>query len=153
MEEQMRKAGFRMSFLMALTMSLCLSLVNNLVSAGFHLPLLLITFVTSFVVSLLIGILVPMPHISRSITEKCGPGIVSHLLNAFVSDLIYTPVMTLLMVAVVRISIGIISGGREHLPPLLFMFLRSMALSFAVAYVVILVVTPIFRRLAFGKNG
>ncbi len=149
MNEQMRKAGLKMSLLMAVTMSLCLSIVNNLASGSLNPILIFLSFAVGFIVSLLIGILVPMPRISSSIVAKYGPGIKAHLLDSLVSDLIYTPFITILVVFLVRVYIGIASGGHAQLPPYPIMCLRSLGLSLVVAYVVILVVSPIFKRLLF----
>jgi len=163
MQEKMKKVGRLMSIYMGITLSLCLSLVNNLTSKGGFMPLLfLITFVVSLLISLLIGFIVPMGLISRGIHEKIH-GIGGVLVDAFVSDLIYTPVITLAMVALVRKVVPVLagkSGGPEaaasaaaSFPPFAVMFFGSFVICMIIGFVLVLIFQPVFMKLAMKQCG
>ena len=159
MEQKMRKVGRLMSIYMGVTLSLCLSITGNLSSGnGFMPPLFLITFLVSTVIALLIGFIVPMGKISGSIHSKVK-GFGGHLLDALVSNLIYTPIITCFMIIIVRKAVPMFiarSGGvvPENLfPPFIVMYLGSLALCFAVAYVLILIFQPLYMKLAMKQCG
>ena len=91
-----------MSLLMGVTMSFCLSLTGNLTSGeGFQLMPFLISFAVSTVISILIGIIVPMRKLEGgavSALKLKEHSLPAKLVSALVSDLIYTPVITLAMI-------------------------------------------------------
>ena len=146
-----KKIGIQMSLLMAVTLSFCLSLTGNLSSGNFQIVPFIVTFAASFVISLLIGLIIPMPKVEAGAVRACG--LEEHSLPArssFVSDLIYTPVITLAMIAIVR---KMASAHGADLPPFGIMFVKSLILSFIVAYIIIFIVSPIFLKLVLKKNG
>ena len=152
MEQKMKKAGLIMSVLMALVMSFFMSLIGNLSSGKFSLPIFLITLLISFIVSLAIGLAVPMPRITASIAKKMKGSKAVPFVDAFVSDLIYTPLMTLVMVFSVRRLVPVMSGQpfeKLGFPPFIIMFLKSLLLCFAAGYILILVFTPLIKKAAF----
>lgn len=181
MQEKMKKVGILMSIYMGITMSLCLSVIGNLTGSkgGFILPLFLITLAVSLIISLLIGFLVPMGKISRGIHEKVhGPA--GALVDAFVSDLIYTPVITLAMVTLVRrvlpvlVSMGAMrsamAGGASEeaakqagaeavaavlssFPPFPVMFFGSFVICMIAGFVLILIFQPLYMKLAMKQCG
>ena len=148
MEQKMRSIGMRMSILMGLTLSFCLSLVGTFfgtMRAGRPFPMVgwLIGFVISAIVSLIIGFAVPMGRINRSVGEKYGQGTLkARLIDALISDLIYTPVITLIMI-ILNYRQAAAQGAQI---PFLAMFLPSLALSLVVAYILILVFQPLFLK-------
>lgn len=153
----MKKVGIIMSLLMGVTMSFCLSLTGILSSgAKFDLKQFLISFGASTVISILIGIIVPMRKIedgavkAMKLKERSIP---ASLVSAFISDLIYTPIITLAMIALVRKMVMYESHGHAKLPPFGEMFGESLIISFIVAFFIILIITPIYMKLSFKLAG
>ena len=145
MEKEMRRAGQKMSLYMGVTLSFILSLVGTLSSGHFTVPGWLISFVCSTIIALIIGFVVPMGKISRDFTEKLNldpDSVPAKLLKALVSDLIYTPLITLAMVYMAY------RQASAHGAPVNFwgMFLPSLLLSLVVAYFCIYFIEPIFLK-------
>jgi hypothetical protein len=153
----MKKVGIIMSVLMGVTMSFCLSLTNSIVSADkFDMTQFLISFGASAVLSLIIGLIVPMKKVedgackAMKLRENSVP---AKLVSAFISDIIYTPILTLSMIIIVRKMVMKMSHGHAVLPSFATMFIKSFILSLAVAYIIILIVTPIFLKLSLKLAG
>lgn len=145
MDQEMRRAGQKMSLYMGVTLSFILSLVGTLSSGHFTVPGWLISFVCSTIIALIIGFVVPMGKISRDLTEKLNldpESVPAKLLKALVSDLIYTPLITLAMVYMAY------RQASAHGAPVNFwgMFLPSLLLSLVVAYFCIYFIEPIFLK-------
>jgi MFS family permease len=145
MEKEMRRVGQKMSLYMGVTLSFILSLVGTLSSGHFTVPGWLISFVCSTIIALIIGFVVPMGKISRDLTEKLNldpESVPAKLLKALVSDLIYTPLITLAMVYMAY------RQASAHGAPVNFwgMFLPSLLLSLVVAYFCIYFIEPIFLK-------
>ena len=152
MEEKMKKVGIQMSLLMGTTLSFCLSLVGILSSGRFTLIGFLISFVVSLVISLIIGFLVPMKKVNDGICGKLKlqPGKLStRFVESLISDLIYTPIITFLMVFMAY------KQATSQGAPLVFlpMFLRSLLISMIVGYVLIFICMPLFIKMVMKKNG
>ncbi|MDO4864739.1 MAG: hypothetical protein Q4A05_11270, partial [Ruminococcus sp.] len=155
MEKKMKTVGILMSVFMGVTLSFCLSLLGNLRAEGGFKPIIfIVSFAVSALISLIIGFIVPMRRISTAITKNMKPrSIGAKLVDALVSDLIYTPVITLAMIILVRFMANKMSGGQAELPPFIVMFLGSLVLSLVVAFIIILIVTPLFMMLSFKIAG
>ena len=148
----MKKIGRQISIRMGIVLSFFLSLVGNLASGHFALPGWLISFVISTMVSLIIGFLVPMKNVTEGASRKLGlqPGrIGTRCVESLVSDLIYTPIITLLMVAFAYFM-AVRQGARLHFLP---MFLSSLGLCMIVGFVLIFLLQPIIMRRVFRSNG
>ena len=97
----MDKVGKQMSIYMGVTLSLCLSLVGTLTSGHFTVPALLTGFVVGMVISIALGFVIPVKKLTDAVCEKLeveentGAG---RCISALVSDVLYTPVITLAMV-------------------------------------------------------
>ena len=155
MNEQMKKISRGMSIRMGLAMSLCMSLIGTLTSGHFTPMGFLMGFVVSFIVSLLIGFVVPVGKISRDFTVKRNmqPGKIStRLTESMISNLVYTPVMTLVMVALAYFMAMKQSGGMAQISfwP---MFLRSLLICFIAGYVLIFLIQPVFFNSLMRKYG
>ena len=149
----MKKIGTQMSILMGVSMSFCLSLTGLLSSGHFTVPGFLVNFVISTIISLIIGFLVPMKKVTDSAVEKAGltpHTLKARFLESFISDLIYTPAITLCMTAMAYHSA--VSHG-QPMPPYIIMFLKSLVLSMIVGYVLIFFLTPAYLKLLMKKNG
>ena len=155
MEKKMKTVGILMSVFMGITLSFCLSLLGNLLAEGGFKPIVfIISFIVSTLISLVIGFIVPMRKISTAITKNMKPrSIGAKFVEALVSDIIYTPIITLAMIALVRFMANKMSGGHAELPPFAVMFLSSLAISLVVAFIIILIVTPLFMMLSFKIAG
>jgi hypothetical protein len=137
---------------MGVTLSFVLSLVGTLSSGNFTLPGFLLSFGVSLGISLMIGYVVPIKLITDACTRRLGlnpRAFGTRLFEALVSNLIFTPVMTLTMVTLAYRQ-ATAHGAQLAYGPML---LRSLLLSFVVAYAVILIVTPLFIGFLMKKNG
>ena len=158
MQKQMRKTGLKISFMMALMMSFGLSLTGNLTAE--HPPEMpmapiimgfLASFALSFVVSFGIGLVVPMPKVNAALARKFKlqpRTLKAHIIESIVSNLIYTPLMTTVMVTFVYFCL--IDPG--HKPPYLPMFISSQIICFIVAQVLIFIFEPFIIKLAMPKG-
>lgn len=143
----MKSVGRKMSLMMGTTMSICLSLVGNLASGRFTLPGFLLSFLVSLVISLAIGLLVPMGWVTAALDGKLGlkqGKLSTRCVNALVSDVIYSPLITLAMVFMAWKR----ATGQGAQIPFLPMFLRSLLISLVVGYVLAFVLTPVYMKLA-----
>ena len=106
----------------------------------------------SSVISLLIGFIIPMGKVSEGARIKAGlerGSIKARLLETLISDLIYTPVITIAMIAIVRAMVP--EQALESMPPFGIMFIRSLLMCFVAGFVLIFLLMPIFRNMAFKK--
>lgn len=153
----MKKVGMQMSLLMGATLSFCLSLTGNLTSEeGFKLVPFLVTLVVSFIISVIIGLLVPMKKVEDGVCKVCSlqpHSLPARLVSSLISDIIYTPFITLAMIALVRKMAMKASNGHAQLPPFGVMFVKSLIISFIVAYIIIFIVSPVFIKYVMKKNG
>ncbi len=161
----MKKIGRTMNIYMGLTMSAALSIVGTTFgqatsAAGIQFPGIiigiLISFVASLVVSLIIGFIIPMKKVGDGVCQlvrKPTDSFVGRLLSALASDLIYTPIISALMVALARAQAMKASGGHAQLPPYIVMYLPSLAITFIVGLVIIYFVQPLFLKNILKKNG
>ncbi len=155
MENKMRLVGRDMSIKMGITMSFCLSLIGTLTSGHFNIPGFLISFVVSTIISLIIGFVIPMGKVGSAVLNKAGlirGTLPARCLESFVSDLIYTPLMTFVMVFLAYQMAMKQSGGMAGLN---FgkMFLGSLIICFIAGFVIIFIVQPIFMRQTMKKYG
>ena len=153
----MRKVEIIMTLLMGVTLSFCLSLIGNLTSEeGFKLKPFLISFAASTVISIIIGFIVPMRKLESGavkavkVRENSLP---ANIVSALVSDLIYTPVITLAMVALARKMVMKMSNGHARLEPFGMMYIKSLIISFIAAFFIILIVMPVYLKLSMKLAG
>ncbi len=145
----MKKIGLGMNILMGLTMSVFLSLIGNLMSPQFSFIAFLISFLISTVISIILGFLIPMKKVGDTVVKaaRLHPGSIgARCLESFISDLIYTPIMTVSMVFFAYIMAG---GNMPFIPTLL----RSLLVSMIVGFVLILVFMPLYLKLLMKING
>jgi len=155
MDKKMKKISMEMSVLMGVTLSFFLSLAGNLSSGHFTLIGFLSSFIVSLIISLIIGFLVPLKKITDSLVEKLHLEpykLGKHLFEAFISDLIYTPVITLCMVTLAYMMTARHAPAGQ-VPPFGAMLGKSMILSMAVGYLLIFIFTPLYMKLVFKHNG
>ncbi len=151
----MKKVGITMSAFMGITMSFFLSLTGTITSGHFTVPSWLISFVISGLISMIIGILVPMKKVNNKVVGlfKLSPfSFAGNCLASFVSDLIYTPIMTFCMVFMAYKQ-AIAHGAPAESLNLGMMFLSSFFICFVVGFVLIIILTPIFLKLSMKIHG
>ncbi|MBO4394855.1 MAG: hypothetical protein J5819_00730 [Eubacterium sp.] len=152
----MKKVSRSMSMCMGVTLSLILSLTGNLIgmvqSGQFNTLGFLLGFVGSTVVSLIIGLVIPMGRIHQSIVKKHGNDIIGRYIESLISDLIYTPILTFLMVLMSYFMMKS-HVAPENQPPFLGMFLPSLGICFVVGYILIFILMPVYMRLLMKKYG
>ena len=109
-----KKIGIFMSLLMGFTLSLVMSLVGTLTSGHFTVGSWLISFGISFVISMIIGLIVPMPKLEAAACAKFRlkpHTFPANALSALISNTIYTPLMSVVMVL---IMVGSANAGIQN---------------------------------------
>lgn len=98
-----------------------------------------------------IGIIVPIPKVNAALARKfkLQPGAPkTHFVESVVSNLIYTPLITTVMVLFVYFAMM----PEGHKPPFLPMFIHSQIVCFIVAQVLILIFVPIIVKRLLPKK-
>ncbi len=155
MEEQMRIIGRQMAIRMGIMMSFCLSLVGILSSGHFTIPGFIMSFIVSTILSMIIGFVIPIGKITGGLCAKMRlrqGSIGARTFESIISDAIYTPIMTLVMVGLAYKMIMIQSGGMAQIP-FIPMFLKSLFICFVVGFFLIFIFQPLFLRQIMKKNG
>ena len=153
MDEQIKKIGREMSVRMGITMSFVMALVGTLTSGHFTLVGFIISFVGSSIIALAIGFVLPIGKITRDFTIKRGmqPGkVTTRCAEALLLNLIYTPIITLVMVALAYFLAMKQSGGMAQIS-FLPMFFSALIICFVVGFVLIFLVQPIFFKSLMKK--
>ena len=145
-KKQVKKIQIRMLLLMGSTLSFCLSLTGLLTSGHFTWMGLLFNFLISFVISCVIGRFYPMHKVSVFLDKKFGlkrGKLSTHLVESFLSDCAYTPVITFVMVFIAW------KQATAHGASISFgvMFGFSLLISMITAYILIVILIPVFVRL------
>ena len=155
MEEMMRKVGRDMSIRMGISMSFCLSLVGTLTSGHFTPVGFIVSLVISSIISLIIGFVIPMGKVTGAALQKMKlerGSIGGRFVETFISDLIYTPIMTFVMVFLAYKMAMKNSGGEAGLN-FGAMFLSSLLICFVAGFVLIFIVQPLFMKQVMKKYG
>lgn len=147
-----RKISQEMSIVMGATMSCVLSLVGLIQSGNFTLVSYLTSVIMSFMLCTIVGLIIPAKKISNSLAARMQlqPGSIrARLLDSLVTTLVYSPLMTFLMVYMAYRQ-ATSHGARINFG---HMLLKSELISFAVAFVVSFIISPIYLKLIFKRNG
>lgn len=137
MEQLMKKRILLYSTLMSICLSFVLSLFGTATSGHFTIPGFIISFILSTIISLIIGFIVPMKKINMSINSRFKfPA--SFLLIGLISDIIYTPFITAVMIAL---------AAKNAPVPFSLLFVSALTKSFLVGYVAILLFQYLFSGL------
>ena len=154
MEERMRIISRKMAVRMGLLMSFCLALTGTVTSGHFTVPGFLISFVLSLLISLVIGFIVPVGRISGAFSAGLGlerGSLGARIAESFISDLIYTPVITLAMTFFAyRMAMRASDGMADN--PYVPMFLSSLVICFVVGFVLIFIFQPLFLKMLMKDN-
>lgn len=152
MKNKMKKVSRGMAVLMGVTLSLFLSLLGNLMSKHFTLVGFLISFAVSVVISLTIGFLVPIKKINDSLESKLGlqeHTLKTHFFETLISDLIYTPIITIVM-NLLAWKRATAQGADIKLAPML---ISGLIVSLIVGYILVFIFMPIYMKFLLKKNG
>ncbi len=158
----MKKVGLLISVFMGVTMSFFLSLLGNFLGSlqggQFTIPGFLISFAISTVISLVIGFIVPMKRVGDAAVRsaKLRPhSIQARLLESLISDCIYTPVITLAMVAYAYFQSRAHAPAEalEHMPGFFQMFIGSFIACMIAGYILIFIFMPLYMKLSMRICG
>ncbi len=161
-QKQMKKAGIKISVMMALVMSLALSIIGNISARrpegtpAISIIIGIITsFIISFIVSLIIGMIIPVEKISGFLCRKLElekGKLETRLFESLVSDIIYTPFMTLAMTGLAYFSAMKQSGGRANIT-YSTMFLGSLSVCMIAGFILIFIFQPLFVKIFIPEIG
>lgn len=138
MEQIMKKRAMLYGLLMSIFISLFLSLYGLCSAGQFTVPKWLVSFALSAVISIIWGFIIPMKKISMAIDKAMPNRIVAFFINALVSDIIYTPLITAIMIYL---------AARKAPVPFSVLYLKSIPACFIVCFFVILIFQFVFRKL------
>ena len=150
-DKNMRSIGRKMSLCMGITLSFFLSIIGMASGGHFNLMGWLISFIISTVISLVIGFLVPIKKVTDIACSKCGmqPGRIStRCFESLISDLIFTPLITLCMVYLAYKKAASMGAPVSFLQ----MFLPSFGICMVAGFILIFFLTPLFLKLIIGGS-
>ncbi len=153
--KKMRKIGITVNICMGVTMSFFLSLIGTGMSGHFTVPSWLVSFLISTAVSLIIGFVVPMKRVTEGASRglKLKPhSLTARCVESLVSDFIYTPVMTFIMVFYAYKS-AISHGAPAESMNFGRMFLGSFGIGMAAGFLLAFIFMPLYVKMAMKKNG
>lgn len=151
----MRKMGVIMNLLMGFFMSLILSFTGTMFGGHFTVPGWLMSFGISLIISWVIGFIVPIKKLGDAFCNKCKTNPMSFkgtLLSALISNAIYTPFITVVMVCVM------VTNAAKHAPegmgPRISQVLPgSLVVCLIVGYIAICILQPLLLKLLMkGKK-
>ncbi len=146
-----RKIGYLMGVLMGGTISFVNSFIGTLSSGRFTAGSFLKSFLISFMISQILGLIIPIKKISDSLAKKlnCRSGTwKARIIDALVTDLIYSPIMTFIMVYMAY------SQAKAHGADIPFvpMLLKAECISFVAAFFLSLFLSPVYMKLVMKQN-
>lgn len=150
----MKKIATLMSIYMGIIMSLVLSLVGTLTSGHFTMISWMISFGISLVISLLIGFLVPVKRIGDAACKACSVEPLSmkgNALSSLVSDVIYTPLITVIMVVVMLKMAAAHAPEGAQIPTVGYVLPASLIICLIVGYIVIAIMQPVLINALMKK--
>lgn len=155
---QMRKVGIKMNLLMGFWMSLVLSYIGTRLGGHPSLKAHLVSFGISFLISLIIGFSVPVKRLGDSACNllKVNPfSFRGNLVTSFVSNLIYTPAITIIMVGIMITAARkamLAAGITQGLPDMRSAIIHSLGICLIVGYVTICIFQPFLLNLVMPKK-
>ncbi len=147
----MEENAKQMSLLMGFSMSLVLTFIGMAGAGKLSMPGFLFSFIVSFLISLLVAKIIPAKKISAEWTRKLQltPGsFKARLLDALVTDLSYSPLMTLVMILIAYCQSAFHGAAFPFVPVLL----KSELISFSIAFVLGFALPPFYMKLLMKKK-
>ena len=153
----MKAIMIKMTIFMGVIMSFVLSLVGTLLGGHFTVVSWLISFAISFVISLIIGFAVPIKKLGDMACNKFNvipESLKGTLISAIISDLIYTPIITIIMVTVMlkNAVMHLPPEAAAHAPTVGQVLPLSLIVCLLVGYVVIVIVQPLLIKTLIRKK-
>lgn len=159
-----RYIGIRMGIAMSVTMSLVGSFMGALNASkqsgapllAAWIPSLLVSLVITIIIAVALGVCLPMKKINDGIESGTKTkGFLLHFIQSLVSDLIYTPLISLVM-AFTSTALFVIPKNPNLemnmlVPVALGNFAKSIPLEFVIALIVIIILEPMIQKSAFKK--
>lgn len=145
----MKKIERQMSLILGTILSFCLSLLGIITSDRPSIMSFLLSFILSVVLSLVIGSIVPIKKVSDGATSKLGlrqGQIGTRAVEALVSDVIFTPVIT---VAMIILAYVMSHGNMPFVPALIGSLIKGLL----VGFVILFLISPAILRFVLKKNG
>lgn len=160
----MKYIGIRMG----LTVSVIMSVVGSVMGiadarakagAGANLPPFAVMLIPSLLVSLVVatilaiglGIIIPMKKLNEGVAKATNAkGFVLLLIQSVISDLLYTPFISLVMSFVSTLLFAKVPSN-VFVPAALGSFLRSLPVEFILALIAIIIFQPLIQKAAFKK--
>lgn len=154
---KMKKVGFFMNIAMGITVSIILSTHGVVASGHFAVPMLLLSMAISCVLAFCIGFFLPVRPIKEKATASMKMPVkflVGNIITNIFYVLIITTVNTTLMITLAKHQMDLQNVPMNiPRPSVLAALPRSWISSFAVSYLVTLILEPIFLKIAFRKYG
>lgn len=145
--------GFVMSIFMTIT-GVCVGMLPNVLQHRIPpqamISSLISGFFISFAISMMIGFVVPMHSITGSATKNMEPGFGKRCVETLISDVIYTPVISVVMVAFAYMSNN---KNGEGGPSFFMMLIPSLIACFIVGFIIIFLVQPSIFKHLMNKYG
>ncbi len=159
-----RYIGIRVGIAMSITMSLVGSLLGAITAVkssgapfiAAFLPSLLASIIITTMIAIGLTFIIPMKKINDGVEKATKTkGFALHFLQSFVSDLIYTPIIGIVM-AFFTTAVFVIPKSPDLsmnmlIPVALGNFAKSFLPEFMIALVVVIVIEPIIQKAAFKK--
>lgn len=149
----MKKVFIGVSMLMGFTMSLILSLLGTMLGGHFTIPSWLISFGISLLISIVLGLFIPIKKLGDGLCRVCHAdprSFKGNLLCSLVSDLIYTPLITIVMVNVMIRSAAAHAPAGAVIPSVGRVLSSSLPICFIAGYVSIMLFQPLFVGLCIS---
>lgn len=143
----------RMNVMMGVLMSLVLSFVGTYTSGHFSIESFITCSIISMVISIMLGFVIPIRKICKDMCKKMNlkdDSLPARIVNALISDMLYTPLITFIMVGFSISRIVKASNGQAQIP-FIPVFLRSLLICFCVGYVVIFIFQPLLLKYLLRK--
>ena len=145
----MKKIERQMSLIIGTILSFVLSLIGIISSEKPSIVSFLICFVMSVILSIVIGSVVPLRSITEKVTgsmnlQKGSLG--SRAVESLLSDVIFTPVITLAMVI---LAYAMSHGHMPFVPA----FVGSLVKGLVIGFIILFIITPAVLKFVLSKNG
>lgn len=150
----MKKTMILMHVFIGFLMSLVLSLVGTLRGGHFTLPSWIVAFLISFLIALIISFMIPVKKLADSFCDKLKVDILSFkgiLAGSVIFDLIFTPVISFIMVSTMR-RFAAMHAPEGSLPPFGVIIVPQILSSMIIGYVVIVIAQIIFNKCIDKKD-
>ena len=146
----MKEFSRMMSLCMGVIMSLCLSTAGLLSAGAFSIPSLLLNFVISFTIIRVIDRFINVGKLSNELPGKLNvdpDSLLGRLLKALVGVVVYSPMMTAVMVYIGYFRATSHGARIKYLP----MLLNSLPLTLVLSFLICFFITPLLEKIIWKR--